>query len=135
MKLRRVSGSFTSPARRAATTQAPGPGQPAFLARYFFICIRSIQGLKPASRSVRNLRVLSSVSLPCASNLLGRADEHLGARQHVRPELAEDAPQVVLNARAAERPVRHREDGHRLVLPGLVRRARSPVDRVLERRR
>jgi hypothetical protein len=40
----------------------------------------------------------------------------------VRPQLDEDAPQVVLNARAAERPLRAREDGDRLVLPGLVRR-------------
>src|SRR6185503_18483176 len=47
-----------------------------------------------------------------------RADEHLGARQHVRPELAEDAPQVVLNARSAERPRRDGEQRHRLVLPG-----------------
>ena len=69
MKLRRVSGSFTSPARRAATTQAPGPGQPAFLARYFFARIRSIQGLNAVSRSVRHLRVLSSVSFPSV-NLL-----------------------------------------------------------------
>src|SRR5688572_31480301 len=49
-----------------------------------------------------------------------RADEHFRPRQHVRPELAEDAPQVVLNARAAERPLRHRKDRQRLVLPGLA---------------
>src|SRR6266850_3823527 len=37
---------------------------------YFLILMRSIQTLKPASSSVRNLRAASSVSLPCASNLL-----------------------------------------------------------------
>src|SRR5260221_4656849 len=38
-------------------------------ASYFLTFMRSIQTLKPASSSVRNLRVVSSVSLPCASNL------------------------------------------------------------------
>src|SRR5258708_400424 len=37
---------------------------------YFMTFMRSIQTLKPARSSVRNLRVVSSVSLPCASNLV-----------------------------------------------------------------
>src|ERR687884_638410 len=55
------------------------------------------------------------------------ADEHFRARQHVSPELTEDAAQVVLHACATHRPLRDGEDRDRLVLPGLVGRTRSPV--------
>ena len=47
---------------------------------YFFTFIRSIHGLKPARRSARNLRVFSSVSLPCASNLVGAAPMNTSGR-------------------------------------------------------
>src|SRR3954469_8694462 len=61
------------------------------------------------------------------------ADEHLGTRQHMTPQLAQDAARVVLPPCAAHRPLRGGEDRDRLVLPGLVGRARGPIDRVLER--
>src|SRR6185312_14643093 len=68
--------------------------------------------------------------------LRGRvADEDFGPRQGIGPELDQDPAQVVLDPRAAERPRRAREQRHRLVLEHLVRRARAPVDRVLERPR
>src|SRR5205823_1431251 len=50
-----------------AAREAVGSFRPVFFPGYFFI--RVIQGPKPASRSVRNLRVASSVIFPCASNL------------------------------------------------------------------
>src|SRR5581483_4139016 len=53
-----------------APRAAPGPLGPVLLARYAFGFIRSTQALSPARSSARNLRVVSSVSLPWASNLV-----------------------------------------------------------------
>ncbi|MCD6041981.1 MAG: livF 22 [Burkholderiales bacterium] len=63
-------------ARRAQGPRGPllRPGD------YFFTRIRSIHGLKPASMSVRNLRVVSSISLPWASNLVGAAPMNTSGR-------------------------------------------------------
>src|SRR5439155_20163211 len=44
-----------------------GPDRSVLRAGYFLTCMRSIQTLKPTSRSVRNLRVASSVTRPCGS--------------------------------------------------------------------
>src|SRR5205085_10221700 len=61
----RGAGGPHGPARAARR-----PGGPVLLARYFFTFIRSIHALTPTSNSARNLRVVSSVSLPLASNLV-----------------------------------------------------------------
>src|SRR5439155_6106559 len=59
---------------RRARGEHRRPGAPSRLDRsvlragYFLICMRTIQSLKPTRRSVRNLRVASSVIAPCAGS-------------------------------------------------------------------
>ena len=65
--------------------------------------------------------------------VLRSTDEDFRRIEYDGVEKNEHRPHVILHARAAERPLRRRLNGNRLVLERLVLQPGRPVDRILER--